>query len=130
MRGTYYGNLKPVSPPSAAGTTIAFTLIVQYQERDMISGTFNAPDYKKGQNASFTGTVDAAGKVNLNVLDAAGGTILVFSGGLSSSVSYALSLTGNFYSCPAGPGPAKPTGPAAACPGKAHPSGSWTMQQS
>lgn len=129
--GTYYGNLKPVSPPPAANTTIAFTLIVQYQKQNRISGTFNAPGYKNGQNDSFTGTVNTIGKVKFNVTGAAGSTILVFSGGLNSRVSYSFSLAGNFYSCPAGPaGPAaRHPAPALACSGKGHPSGFWTMRQ-
>lgn len=123
MLKIYHGYLNPVFPPPTSGTMIFFTLHVQHQNHNKISGSFAAPAYKNGKliNSMFTGTVTLSGNVQFTVIDISGSAIFAFNGVLRNSSPYSSTLDGSFHSCADGYG--------AICIFSKGPlSGSWIMQ--
>ncbi|HET8844676.1 MAG TPA: hypothetical protein VFN35_24610, partial [Ktedonobacteraceae bacterium] len=119
MRGVYNGHLVPLGAPY-----ISFKLNIQQQTQNRISGTFTVPVYKDDhlKNATFTGTIDKSGTLQIAITGASGDLILQMSGGLNNSSPYTDSLGGTFTSCQAG---SKTT----CLPGGDPPSGPWTMER-
>lgn len=124
LSGTYNGNLQPTFPPPRAGRTIPFTLHIQHQESQRISGSFTASSFKSDRFTGdlFTGLVSPSGQVQFTVLDASGSAILAFTGRLTKVSSSSAPPGGRFHSCAAENG--------AICLTSDGPlSGSWTVQQ-
>lgn len=119
MLGVYNGHLVPLDEPY-----ISFQLTIQHQEQERVSGTFTAPTYKDDhlKNATFSGTVDTSGKLDITVIGAAGDAILHMFGGLNNSSPYTYSLGGAFQSCQPGKG-------ITCSPGGDPHAGSWTMER-
>ena len=101
LSGVYNGALQPVFPPPTSGTTIPFTLHIQHQEQQKISGSFTASAYKNGrfQDDRLTGIVTLSGQVQFTVMNASGSALLAFNGRLTKSSSSSSPSGGNFHSC-------------------------------
>lgn len=99
MLGTYTGILYPLA---ATSSTITFTLNVQGQHQNQISGTFVSTVQKE---STFHGQIDFAGKIQFIVADKTGNAMLTFTGGSNDSSSYSNTLGGTFLSCAPNQGP-------------------------
>jgi hypothetical protein len=101
LSGVYTGNLLPTFPSSAAGTMIPFTLNIQHQSQQKISGSFSAPSYRNGrfQNDTVSGTVTPDGHVQFIVIDNSGNAVLSFHGRLTVDSSTSDPLGGGFSGC-------------------------------
>jgi serine/threonine protein kinase len=110
LLGSYAGTLIPLGSSSSV-----FTLFVQHQQKNQISGTFSSTQ----QEGNFAGVVDSNGNLHFTVVNDAGDAVLAFAGGLNGAANVLESMGGTFSSCAPANG--------ANCQSSAGLSGTWSL---